>query len=117
MGTPDSQSYDESEGTGHPKFENMGNYERSKLESTAKDADRLAGLIRNYLKLVNFCTEKGIPVTSRTDLSTIRLPGQLADPLEGAIAKLSRMFESGQTEFIRQIPSELKAEVESRMEK
>jgi hypothetical protein len=117
MGTPDSQPYDESEKMERYGLKNIDTREREKLERTAADAERLAGLIRNYLRAVDFCTEKGIPVTRRTDLSNIRLPDQLADPSDGGIAKLSAMFESGQTEIIGHIPHELKAEIESRMEK
>ena len=94
MGTPET-----------PKVENIGRYEKEKIENTLKDAKHLVAVIENYLEMVKFCDEQGINIRGRTSLEKLRYPDAPAGP-DSDLGKIAIMFESGQAELAKNLTKE-----------
>ena len=89
-------------------IDNLGNYEREKIERTLEDVETLAAVIGNYLDMVTFCDARNIQIQERSSLNDLRHTGQQADPA-GAILSLTVTFQHGMEEIARSIPHEMKA--------
>ena len=96
-------------------IKNIDDYEREKVETTVKELRLAASTFDNALIMLDFASEKGIPVPNRTSLDWIR-----RDPdgsiMKGITDSLS-LAQKLQAELAANIPVELKDELERRFVK
>ena len=96
--------------------ENIGDYEREKIERTLADARHLVAVMENYLTTMQFCDEKGILVEERERHQGLRQPGALGDPA-GVLRDLAIKFEQGMADAAKYIHVSQKDELLSRYPK
>jgi hypothetical protein len=93
------------------RVENMSKYEREKIETSLRDVENLARMIRSYLKAVDFATAKGVDLEHKADLSGIRTPNAMFDPVrKGGLIDMRRVFEDAMLDIQREIPAPYGAE-------
>lgn len=98
------------------KVENIDSYEMQKIKNALANAEHLVAVIQNYIKMAEFCDEKGIKAKGRTSLEKIGYEGGANGP-DSDLLKLARMFESGQHELAGNINVSDKEELEKRFVK
>jgi hypothetical protein len=92
---------------------NIDEYEREKIEYTIKDVERLAGTMREYLAMLDYCDEKNIIIEGRDMFDKIRYPDAIMGP-ENDINKLMSMFQKGQSGIAEKLSQEDLSEITRR---
>ena len=92
------------------KIENLGSYEREKIETTLKDAKNLVQHIEDYLTMVKYCDDHGITIADKVELSGVRIAGGPADPV-GDILDLSVVFQRAKLALDRSLTPEQAKEI------
>jgi len=98
--------------------ENLDEYEREKIERTLLGAEHLVAVMKNYLEMVKYADENGIRLAHKPNLSGIRYPNAIFDPIrKDGLTSMAGVFEHAMTEIAKDIHFTHKSAIEKRMYK